>query len=313
MSNLIIVAIPQADDYVHQISSEKVAHCTLLFLGDVEGKPVLRIAEFLQHAVSILEFGPFGLSVDHRGTLGEDKADVLFFKKDWGYKWIAEFRSQLLKNNSIRDAYDSTEQFPEWLPHLTLGYPETPAKEDKRDYPGTRWVEFDRIALWFGDFEGPEFRLEYNYDLAEVSMSAEADRGEKFISHYGVKGMRWGSRKAAPAAVAPSVSSVVPRGKATKTKIKAKGGENHPAAQDAINAAVSRQKLKRSGAHALSNKELQELATRMNLEQQVSRLAGQHPRSAGKKFVDDILKDPAKTIDTGVRVASIATTASKLR
>lgn len=276
MSNLVIVAIPEEDDYVHKLSSEKVAHCTLLFLGDIEGKPVLRIAEFLQHAVDILEQGPFGLEVDHRGTLGPDEADVLFFKKNWGCKRIAEFRSQLLKNTDIRNAYDSTEQFPEWLPHLTLGYPKAPAKEDKRDYPGVRWVEFNRIALWFGNFEGPEFRLEYNYDLAEVSMSAE--RGKEFLSHYGIKGMRWGQRKTRSVSAESHVDTGLLR---RQTKVKAKGGESHPAHEDAIKAAVQKQKLKKSGAAALSNQELRDLATRLQLENQVQVLAS----SKGKAFV----------------------------
>lgn len=276
MSNLVIVAIPEEDDYVHKLSSEKVAHCTLLFLGDIEGKPVLRIAEFLQHAVNILEQGPFGLEVDHRGTLGPDDADVLFFKKNWGCKRIAEFRGQLLKNTDIRNAYDSTEQFPEWLPHLTLGYPKAPAKEDKRDYPGVRWVEFNRIALWFGDFEGPEFRLEYNYDLAEVSMSAE--RGKEFLSHYGIKGMRWGVRRSAEVtAVSRPDAGVLRR----RTKVDTKGGQAHEATPDAIKAAVQKQKLKKSGAAALSNQELRELATRLQLENQVQVLAS----SKGKAFV----------------------------
>ncbi len=102
MSNLAIVAIPTEDDYVHKISSEKVPHCTLLFLGDIENKPIHRIASFLQHAVETIELGPFGLEVDYRGTLGEDDADVVFFKKVWwSARRVEEFRGQLLKNNEI--------------------------------------------------------------------------------------------------------------------------------------------------------------------------------------------------------------------
>jgi 2'-5' RNA ligase len=194
---LAIVAIPAEDDYVWRISSEKVPHCTLLFLGEAEDKPVDRISAFLGHAVRSADFSPFGLSVDHRGILGDDKADVLFFKRDrYSFKRFEEFRGQLLKNNDIRDAYDSVEQFPEWQPHLTLGYPETPAKPDKRDYPGIQWVQFDRIALWTGNYDGPWFRLEYNDDLAEVAMSSVADAGQEFVlEHFGVKGMKWGVRK----------------------------------------------------------------------------------------------------------------------
>jgi len=199
MPNMVIVAIPRAEDPVWKYSSEKKPHCTLLFLGEDQSKAAA-ITAFLAHAVSILDRGPFGLSVDRRDKLGQDEADVLYFRKDWATKELASFRSTLLKDKNIRDAYDSTEQFPEWNPHLTMGYPLTPAKKDDRDYPGFHWVEFDRIALWTGDYEGPEFRLEYNYDREmEVMMqTAEVDKViADILEHHGVKGMKWGVRKAA--------------------------------------------------------------------------------------------------------------------
>lgn len=312
MANLVIVAIPNEDDYVWKLSSEQVPHCTLLFLGEALTNPnVVKIQQFLEHAVNILELGPFGLSVDYRGTLGADDADVLFFRNDWALKRLAEFRGQLLKNEPIRNAYESTPQFAdypdEWVPHLTMGYPATPARADTRDFPGIRWVEFDRIALWFGNYEGPEFRLQYNYDLAEVGMSVEA--GKEFVAHYGVKGMKWGQRKSRSGTPrAAEAHSVVTRAASSKTKIKTAGGHNHPATEDAIKAALAQQKLRKSGHHALSNKELQDLANRLNLEQQVSSLIGKQPKSPSRALVDAALKDPQATIKTAKNVASVART-----
>lgn len=296
MGSLAIVVIPAEDDYVHKISSEKVPHCTLLFLGDAENADTLRIAEFLQHAVNIMELGPFGLEVDYRGTLGQDEADVLFFRKGWSCKRIDQFRGQLLKNNPIRDAYDSVPQFDgEWIPHLTLGYPGAPAHEDKRSYPGIHWVEFDRIALWYGQYEGPEFRLEYDYcdDLAKVAMSAEADRGRDFLEHHGVKGMKWGVSRGSASPTEVTAKSVVNKGLRSKTKVITKGGQAHPAAADAVKAALHKQKLKKSGAAALSNHELRELSERMNLEQNVRRLQAAE-KSKGQKFVKETLSDTGK-------------------
>jgi 2'-5' RNA ligase len=279
MANLVIAAIPAEDDYVHKISSEKVPHCTLLFLGDAMKVPnVLKIVEFVGHAVDVWERGPFMLEVDHRGTLGEDKADVLFFKKNWSGKELENFRWQLLQNSQIRTAYDNADQFEgPWIPHLTLGYPETPAKEDDRDYPGIRWVDFDRIAVWFGNYEGPEWRLEYNDDLAEVSMGTEVARGEEFIAHFGVKGMKWGVRKERSVSTSVQTDQGLVR---RKTVVKTKGGESHPAHTDAIVAAVQKQKLKKSGTAALSTQELRELSTRLQLEAQVESLTSKK----GKKF-----------------------------
>lgn len=285
MSNLVVAAIPAEDDYVWKISSEKVPHCTLLFLGEtLQVKNLTKIRQFVEHAVNIWEQGPFWLSVDHRGELGEDKADVLFFREDWSTRELARFRGQLLQEPNIKTAYDSVEQFDGWTPHLTLGYPETPAKEDKRDYPGIHDVRFDRIALWYGDYEGPEWRLEYNYDLMEVAMGAVSDAGREFIAHYGVKGMRWGVRNSSPSAV--TTKSVVNAGLKSKTKVKAKGGQAHPAHEDAVKAAMQKQVLKKSGTAALSNQELRELGTRLELEQRVKTLAA----PAGKKFVTGQLK-----------------------
>ena len=289
MGNLVIVAIPREDDYTWKISSEKVPHLTLLFLGDAAGKPINKIAEFLEHATKTMDLGPFMLDVERRGTLGDQDADVVFFHKKHGpFKRLSAFRSALLKHNPIRDAYDSAEQFDEWTPHLTLGYPEIPARPDNRDFPGIRWVEFDRIALWYEDFTGPEYRLEYNDDLAEVSMSSMADAGREFIAHYGVKGMKWGVRKDTPRPV--TTQSVVNKGLRSKTKIKAKGGQAQPATQDAVKAAAQRPQVKKSGVSALSNTELRELQTRLQLEQQVKALDAQ-ANASGKKLVKSVLKD----------------------
>lgn len=300
MSSLVLVAIPSEDDYVWKISSEKKPHCTLLFFGETLDVPnVGKIRDFVEHAVNFWDRGPFMLDVDHRGTLGDDEADVLFFRRDWSVKELVEFRAQLLKNSAVRRAYDSVEQYPEWQPHLTLGYPESPAKEDDRDYPGIRWVHFDRIALWYGDYEGPEFRLQYDYDLTEVAMSSTAEKGAEFLSHYGVKGMRWGVRNDTSGGGAPpkptdaKASQIINANKRSKTKIKTEGGENHPATEDAIKAAVTKQKLQRSGPAALSNAELKDLATRMQLETQVKQLSGQQ-QSAGKKFAKGLLGDIGK-------------------
>ena len=158
MSKVVIVAIPSEDDYVWKLSSEKVPHMTLLFLGELNTVTNIdQIANYVQHATSTA-LKRFMMDVESRGTLGEDQADVLFFNKAYAQE-IVDFRSQLLKDNNIFKAYNTIEQFPEWVPHMTMGYPETPAKKDPREYPGVHWVSFDKIALWFGDYEGLVFPI----------------------------------------------------------------------------------------------------------------------------------------------------------
>lgn len=283
MSNLVIVAIPEEDDYVWKISSEKIPHMTLLFLGEAsQNFDIAEMTKFLEHAASFT-LERFWLDVDKRGTLGEDEADVLFFQKsEWNVKTINDFRVALLKNDAIRKAYDSTEQFPEWNPHLTLGYPKTPAKPDNRDHPGFHSVRFDRIALWFGNYEGPTFELKNHEWNMEVSMDGK-QVAEEVLSHYGVKGMRWGQRSA------PRSVSVSQKGK----KLKTKGGEGQPAHSDAVRKASIARTKKKSGTVALSDSQLKSYANRLELEQRVNRLEAQ-ARNPARRFITNLLLNTGK-------------------
>jgi 2'-5' RNA ligase len=270
---LVIVAIPSDDDHVWKVSSEKVPHITLLYLGapDWDGNEMADVASYVQHAASTLR--SFGMSVERRGVLGDKSADVLFFKKSWSFNDLEKFRSQLRANQAIDKAYLSADQYPQWTPHLTLGYPETPAHKDDRDYP-ISWVNFDKIAMWVGDSEGPTFQLNDDRGL-DVAMSQElgAQAIEEILEHYGVKGMKWGKRKTRQ--TEPS----------------------HPDSQHVTNIhmRVKSQKTTRP----LSNKELQDAITRMNLEQQYSRLSGGIDRTRvqkGRVLITKILADSGKQV-----------------
>jgi 2'-5' RNA ligase len=219
VSNLVIVAIPDENDRVWKVSSEKVPHLTVLFLGDVDQVSNLEtVVQFVEHAANTT-LNRFYLPVDRRGELGDDPdlgpADVLFFKKGrYDYKAIRDFRAALLQDNNIRTAYDSAPQFDgPWQPHLTLGYEKQPAKPDEtdRDY-GFYDVCFNKIAVWVDNYDGPEFLLKDFWDEwdaletvpMDVAMSdlppvdeatAIMERGADFLAHYGVKGMKWGQRK----------------------------------------------------------------------------------------------------------------------
>ncbi len=266
MSSLVIVAIPREDDLTWRISSEKKPHMTILFLGDADNPNRNQIAGFLAHCINAKVITEFGLSVERRGVLGDDQADVVFFEQDnWTFPKVADFRGALLKDNNIKAAYDSVEQYPEWTPHLTLGYPETPAKK-LDDGQRLYYVDFDRVALWEGDYEGVEFILKREVYM-DLAMNDTAKTGLDFLEHYGVKGMRWGLRKAQGADELVTTTHTR-AGLSGKTRVKAKGGAGHDAHPDAIKVAAKKQKLKKSGPASLSDQELRDIITRTQLEGQ---------------------------------------------
>ena len=104
----------------------------------------------------------------------------------------------------------------------------------------------------------------------ETEMEQSDDVGE-FLEHFGIKGMKWGVRRQKKTTQVGNVTTVQKEGR----RVRAKGGKRLVASEDAVKAAVARQKAKKSTTDSLSNQELQALVNRMNLEQQYSRLGGQ--------------------------------------
>lgn len=302
MASTVIVALPSLEDHVHQISSEKVPHLTLLSLGDLSDNAtaLTKAVEFVGHASEFLS--PFSLTVDHRGTLGENSADVVFFEESYGQlKQLRQFRHDLLGNEAINLGVLTSEQFPEWTPHLTLGYPETPAREDDRIL---YQISFDRIAVWMGDYQGPEFRLKHKDSGMELSMSDKetvlvGEAVVKELFHYGVKGMKWGVTTVDKAGSVTKTQDVTPKRTAKDVSVtqkragdyvKSKGGERHPATDEAVKAQAGRQKAKKSTTDALTNAELKATVERMQLEQQFIKLSKQSARqSRGQRFVEALL------------------------
>jgi hypothetical protein len=118
-------------------------------------------------------------------------------------------------------------------------------------------------------------------------MDIDEKAHQLILMHYGVKGMKWGVRKAtAVSATTATDVGVIKR----QTKVTTTGGESHPAHEDAIKAAIQQQKFKKSGAAALSNQELRDLSTRIQLEEQVKSLT----TKKGKKFAQRELESAGR-------------------
>lgn len=326
--NLVIVALPSKRDEINKVSSEKAAHVTLLFLGE-NSDVTPDVVEFVEHAVNT-SFERIYVETPNRGPLGPDQADVLFIEGR-GARKLAEFRSLLLNDPNIRRLYDANDQYPQFTPHLTLGYPDKPAKE-----PEHAWVlegfELDRIAVWTADSDGIEFKPEQppydeESDHDEVKWSSidhgPVDIEADLIAHYGVKGMKWGVRKSKngqgqtvvsigkdrkPQKVQTNVVKVGPR----STIVTTKGGHAkvHP---DAVRAKAAAQKRRRSGTDTLSNKELKALADRLTLETRIDEMnkkSNEKRKKRGRKWIDNM---PDNHFDDAATNATVGTIKRRLR
>lgn len=149
---------------------------------------------------------------------------------------------------------------------------------------------------------------------------------DDILAHYGIKGMRWGVRRSqaqldlidshtghrTPIRYNPK-KATVERNADGSLKITASSArehrkiqkqiDRHPS-QDHQNASAAMAKAKKGGTKSLSNKELQDLITRMNLEKQYSQVVPPSGKSkalkAGGKFAGDVLVNVGKQQATKV-------------
>jgi hypothetical protein len=91
----------------------------------------------------------------------------------------------------------------------------------------------------------------------DFKQSDEDYPAEDVLIHYGIKGMRWGVRR--------------------------RHSDSDPGSADAEKAKQHAATVKTHGTKALSNKELQELVTRMNLEQQFNTLSTKEKKATAGK------------------------------
>lgn len=109
------------------------------------------------------------------------------------------------------------------------------------------------------------------------------------LEHYGIKGMRWGVRR-------------------TEEQLaRARGRRVKETSEDAKGAKESLKKARKQGTQALSNKELQALNQRLNLEQQYARLTAKPSRlKRGEQAIKTII-GVGNTVNEVVKFASSPT------
>lgn len=146
------------------------------------------------------------------------------------------------------------------------------------------------------------------------------------LFHYGVKGMRWGVRRPIDTATGLIKKSSANRQARKKEREDFKAEKkqqrqdnakalrrekmedrynrrekfSRPVTPEARRAERGRKRIKAHGTDAMSNKELQDLVTRMNLEQQYSALMDNQKastrRAGASRYVRDILKEAGSSL-----------------
>lgn len=131
-------------------------------------------------------------------------------------------------------------------------------------------------------------------DIPEL---VQSDQYGDMLAHFGIKGMHWGVRRKRDEQGHVEVAVSKKTGQ-SPSKIEVRKGAGLPASEDAIKTAVYKRVAAKSGTNALTNKELQDLVNRMNLEQQFSKLqpVPANRLKTTRSFINQTLQD-ARTIN----------------
>lgn len=108
---------------------------------------------------------------------------------------------------------------------------------------------------------------------------------EDVLAHYGIKGMKWGVRRSG---IARGSVKDTETGELTPGLRNRKTGNFTTESKDSITVRQKKAHAKEFGTSSLSNKEIQDIVTRMNLERQYSQLNPKsNPAKKGQMFVKE--------------------------
>lgn len=137
-----------------------------------------------------------------------------------------------------------------------------------------------------------------------------------YLEHYGVKGMKWGVRKSDKTSdVSGNVVRSSKRGKVKGVELseKNKKSATQPS-DDKTEVSILEQKIKKGSTDVLSNKELEAVVNRKNLEKRYNEVMSKEKERGlvgfGQSLVKDMAKDYAKDYAKNVMKIS-ATEAGK--
>ena len=151
---VVIVALPTEGDPVHGIGPEE-KHATLVFMGDdVPADLVDNITAALdgwtESATANGDLAGFTETVSGVESLGDDGARVWMLSGTGG---LVDLRDNLMALDPVAEGSRLVDQFPEYTPHVTIGYPDDDdqpalAEDVEAAAAEVQSIAFDRLALW---------------------------------------------------------------------------------------------------------------------------------------------------------------------
>jgi len=202
----VIVALPPALDPVRLVGDEE-KHATILYFGDTASLPADAKTTILESLATVANlFMPFAEETIGVERLGSDVPPALVAKLS--NRCLGKIRDTFQVNPSIVSYMSNGTQYPQYTPHVTLGYPDFQAEVGLKELTKTLYeIRFDRLALWWDD-ERIEFPLgaQDRGMMRALSQDAMAKVGD-FLEHHGIKGMKWGVRRKDPSGSGSSGSS----------------------------------------------------------------------------------------------------------
>lgn len=187
-------------------------------------------------------------------------------------KYSAKLTNSFSQNRQVKKAYDSEVQRA-FMDHLQKAADkQDPNASGTRKYTITvppkrpdRWIVTTtevKHAANSVEFEIVRDKNGLILDIKPVTDLQQSALSDEELTHYGVVGMKWGKRK-------------------------------NPASADASRSASVRTAVKKQGLHTVSNKDLQDAITRMNLEQNFKRLKV-NDQSAATRWISSTLLEVGK-------------------
>lgn len=208
LSTAVIVAVPSQLDQIRLVGDED-KHATILYFGETKTLPAGAKEEILSILKSAADmFSVFSSRIKDIQRLGPENPPALVAMLSDDV--LEKIRELLLINSKMSEYLKNANQFPEYNPHVTLGYPDYFEEDQVRELVKSLFkVKFDRLALWWN---GEQIEFDLNDDMAvehavESSATYMSDPVKDFLAHHGVKGQKWGVRREQPSGGSSSGTS----------------------------------------------------------------------------------------------------------